>query len=312
MSTGANHVREERTAAAPEIINKVTSNNNSTSSSLQPNGHEPRTVYDLLFTLSPDVDTGLEIVEHDVIHPYFAQVDQVFPLACPASPPHYQKDPVKTIETCTLGTLNMLRLAQKANARFMLVSTSEIYGDPLEHPQKETYWGNCNPIGPRACYDEGKRLAETLTYAFATARSLQVRVVRPFNTFGPRMNPNDGRVVSNFITQALRGDDLTIYGEGEQTRSFQYVPDLVDGFVAVMEGDCAEPINLGNPEEYTVRELAEMVRRSVNEKVRIVNKDANVDDPQKRKPDISRAKERVGWQPRHSFKYGLEKTVEFF
>ncbi|KAI8586038.1 hypothetical protein BDZ88DRAFT_315425 [Geranomyces variabilis] len=254
----------------------------------------------------------LRIVDHDVTTPFFADVDQIYHLACPASPPQYQRDPIFTINTCTTGTLNMLKLAKEMSARVLVASTSEVYGDPLEHPQNESYWGHVNPIGPRACYDEGKRISETLSYAFAQSENVDVRVVRIFNTFGPRMNPQDGRVVSNFIVQALRGESLTLYGDGEQTRCFQYVPDLVDGLIAVMEGKCSEPINLGNPDEYTVRALAEIIRSSVNKDIDIVQLPATMDDPQRRRPDISRAKKEVGWQPRFSMQHGLHQTVEFF
>ncbi|KAI8816564.1 uncharacterized protein EV422DRAFT_501065 [Fimicolochytrium jonesii] len=253
-----------------------------------------------------------QLVDHDVALPFIADVDEIFHLACPASPPHYQRDPVFTINTCTTGTMNMLKLAKDTGARFLLASTSEVYGDPLEHPQKETYWGNVNPIGPRACYDEGKRIAETLTYAFAGSQNVDVRVVRIFNTFGPRMDPDDGRVVSNFIIQALRGTNITIYGDGSQTRSFQYVPDLVAGLIAVMGGNCVDPINLGNPHEYTVKQLGDMIRENINTKVGIRCLPAVVDDPQRRQPDITRARKEVGWQPRYLLQDGLQETIKYF
>ncbi|KAJ3163054.1 hypothetical protein HDU86_002223 [Geranomyces michiganensis] len=251
-------------------------------------------------------------VEHDITTPFFAEVDQIYHLACPASPPQYQRDPVYTLNTCTAGTMNMLKLAKETNARILVASSSEVYGDPHEHPQNESYWGHVNPIGPRACYDEGKRISETLSYAFAQSENVDVRVVRIFNTFGPRMSPDDGRVISNFIVQALRGEDLTIYGDGSQTRCFQYVPDLVDGLIAVMEGECSQPINLGNPDECSVRALAEIVRESVKSNSRIVHLPPSTDDPRRRQPDISRAKREVGWQPRFSMQHGLQQTVEFF
>ncbi|KXS19423.1 NAD(P)-binding protein [Gonapodya prolifera JEL478] len=253
-----------------------------------------------------------EFIRHDVVDPLMVEVDQIYNLACPASPPHYQLNPVKTVKTSVMGTINMLGLAKRVKARFLLTSTSEIYGDPLEHPQKESYWGNVNPIGPRACYDEGKRVAETLTYAYRQQNGVEVRVARIFNTFGPRMNAADGRVVSNFVLQALSGKDITVYGDGTQTRSFQYVHDLVDGLVALMEGECSEPVNLGNPEEYTIQTFAEIARNLIGRESRIVNLPATQDDPKQRRPDISRAKEELRWEPRFSVKQGIEETVEYF
>ncbi|KAJ3020997.1 UDP-glucuronic acid decarboxylase 1 [Thoreauomyces humboldtii] len=256
---------------------------------------------------------NFELIRHDVIDPLTVEVDQIYHLACPASPPHYQHNPIKTVKTNVMGTMNMLGLAKRTKARFLLTSTSEVYGDPHEHPQSETYWGNVNPIGPRACYDEGKRVAETLCYAYAQQENTEVRVARIFNTFGPRMNENDGRVVSNFIIQALKGQDLTIYGAGDQTRSFQYVHDLVDGLIQLMQSDDAnEPVNLGNPDEYTIADFAEIIRSTVNRDVRIVNLPSTTDDPQRRRPDISRAKSCLDWEPRISVMQGIEETVEYF
>ncbi|KAJ3287938.1 UDP-glucuronic acid decarboxylase 1 [Borealophlyctis nickersoniae] len=255
---------------------------------------------------------NFELVRHDVVDPFMIEVDEIYHLACPASPPHYQYNPIKTVKTSVMGTINMLGLAKRTKARFLLTSTSEVYGDPQEHPQKETYWGHVNPIGPRACYDEGKRVAETLTYAYAKQENLDVRVARIFNTFGPRMNENDGRVVSNFIIQALRNEDLTVYGDGDQTRSFQYIHDLIDGLIMLMNAACHEPVNLGNPEEYTILEFAEMIRESVNKQARIVKLPSTTDDPHRRKPDIDRAKQYLGWEPRFEVAQGIEETVEYF
>ncbi|KXS13596.1 NAD(P)-binding protein [Gonapodya prolifera JEL478] len=251
-----------------------------------------------------------ELSRHDVVDPYMAEVDMIYHLACPASPPHYQYNPVKTVKTSVMGSINMLGLAKRVKARFLLTSTSEVYGDPLEHPQAESYWGHVNPIGPRACYDEGKRVAETLSYSYQKQSNVQVRVARIFNTFGPRMNENDGRVVSNFILQALRGQSITVFGDGSQTRSFQYVHDLVDGLIALMEGDFSDPVNLGNPEEYTIQNFAEIVRDIVGrDGVSIINLNATQDDPHQRKPDITRARKEIGWEPRFSMKQGIEETV---
>ncbi|KAJ3330061.1 UDP-glucuronic acid decarboxylase 1 [Blyttiomyces sp. JEL0837] len=255
---------------------------------------------------------NFELVRHDVVESMLIEVDQIYHLACPASPPHYQYNPIKTVKTSVMGTINMLGLAKRVKARFLLTSTSEVYGDPEEHPQRETYWGHVNPIGPRACYDEGKRVAETLTYAYAKQDRVDVRVARIFNTFGPRMNPEDGRVVSNFIVQALKGEDLTVYGNGTQTRSFQYVHDLVDGLIQLMGSNYTEPVNLGNPEEYTIQQFAEMIRDIVNPDARIINLPATTDDPQRRRPDISRARAHLRWSPRFSVRQGIEETVDYF
>ncbi|KAK3825743.1 MAG: hypothetical protein J3Q66DRAFT_277611 [Benniella sp.] len=253
-----------------------------------------------------------ELIRHDVVDPFMIEVDQIYHLACPASPPHYQYNPIKTVKTSVMGTINMLGLAKRTKARFLLTSTSEVYGDPEEHPQKETYWGHVNPIGPRACYDEGKRVAETLTYSYMHQDEVDVRVARIFNTFGPRMNENDGRVVSNFIMQALRGDELTIYGDGQQTRSFQYIHDLVDGLILLMNRNYKEPVNLGNPEEYTIREFAEMIRNEINANVEIMSLPPTEDDPQRRRPDIGRAQRHLGWEPKFSVYQGIRETVQYF
>jgi UDP-glucuronate decarboxylase len=240
------------------------------------------------------------------------EVDQIYHLACPASPPHYQYNPVKTIKTSTMGTLNMLGLAKRVKARILLTSTSEIYGDPKEHPQRESYWGNVNTIGPRSCYDEGKRVAETMMYSYRNQNDVEVRVARIFNTFGPRMHPNDGRVVSNFIIQALQNKDMTIYGEGEQTRSFQYVSDLVEGLHALMNGDYDLPVNLGNPDEYTVKKFAEYVHDMTESNSKIEYLPKSQDDPSQRRPDISTAKAKIGWEPQVTVENGLKKTIEYF
>jgi len=249
---------------------------------------------------------------HDVTEPIMLEVDQIYHLACPASPPHYQYNPVKTIKTSTMGTINMLGLAKRIKARMLLTSTSEIYGDPKVHPQPESYWGNVNTIGPRSCYDEGKRVAETMMYSYKKQNNVDVRVARIFNTFGPRMHPNDGRVVSNFIIQALQNKPLTIYGDGSNTRSFQYVSDLVDGLHALMNGGYDGPVNLGNPDEFTVKEFAEFVRTSTNSKSDIQFLEKSEDDPTQRKPDISLAKKVIGWAPKVKVKDGLQITTDYF
>uniref|UniRef100_A0A7S1FTM8 UDP-glucuronate decarboxylase n=1 Tax=Corethron hystrix TaxID=216773 RepID=A0A7S1FTM8_9STRA len=255
---------------------------------------------------------NFQLVRHDITEPLMAEVDQIYHLACPASPPHYQYNPVKTIKTSTMGTLNMLGLAKRVRARILLTSTSEVYGDPEVHPQPESYWGNVNTVGPRSCYDEGKRVAETMMYSYRDQSKVDVRVARIFNTFGPRMHPNDGRVVSNFIIQALQDKDLTVYGSGSQSRSFQYVDDLVDGLVKLMNGNYDMPVNLGNPDEYTVRQFAEHIKEKTQSKSRIVNLPASTDDPQQRKPDITVAKTKIGWEPKVKVEEGLEKTIEYF
>ncbi|TPX34573.1 hypothetical protein SmJEL517_g02879 [Synchytrium microbalum] len=280
-------------------------------------GHDV-TVVDNLFTGSKkNIEHWIghphfDFIRHDVINHFMVEVDQIYHLACPASPPHYQYNPIKTVKTSVMGTINMLGLAKRVKARFLLTSTSEIYGDPEEHPQKESYWGRVNPIGPRACYDEGKRVAETLTYSYQNQDKVDVRVARIFNTFGPRMNAEDGRVVSNFVIQALKGVPLTIYGDGAQTRSFQYVHDLIDGLIALMESDTTEPVNLGNPEEYTIKQFAEIIRDVVDNSTEIINMPATTDDPQRRRPDITRAQTKLGWEPKFSVAQGIEETVEYF
>uniref|UniRef100_A0A5B7ARS1 UDP-glucuronate decarboxylase n=1 Tax=Davidia involucrata TaxID=16924 RepID=A0A5B7ARS1_DAVIN len=253
-----------------------------------------------------------ELIRHDVVEPILLEVDQIYHLACPASPVHYKYNPVKTIKTNVMGTLNMLGLAKRIGARFLLTSTSEVYGDPLEHPQKETYWGNVNPIGVRSCYDEGKRTAETLTMDYHRGAGVEVRIARIFNTYGPRMCLDDGRVVSNFVAQAIRKKPLTVYGDGKQTRSFQYVSDLVDGLVALMEGEHVGPFNLGNPGEFTMLELAEVVRETIDSSATIEFRPNTADDPHKRKPDISKAKELLNWEPKISLRKGLPLMVTDF
>ncbi|KAL7169982.1 hypothetical protein ACSBR2_034935 [Camellia fascicularis] len=255
-----------------------------------------------------------ELIRHDVVEPILLEVDQIYHLACPASPVHYKYNPVKTIISLTnvMGTLNMLGLAKRIGAKFLLTSTSEVYGDPLEHPQKETYWGHVNPIGVRSCYDEGKRTAETLTMDYHRGAGVEVRIARIFNTYGPRMCLDDGRVVSNFVAQAIRKQPLTVYGDGKQTRSFQYVSDLVDGLVALMEGEHVGPFNLGNPGEFTMLELAEVVKETIDSSATIEFKPNTADDPHKRKPDISKAKELLNWEPKKSLREGLPLMVADF
>ncbi|XP_060967807.1 UDP-glucuronic acid decarboxylase 1 [Cannabis sativa] len=253
-----------------------------------------------------------ELIRHDVVEPILLEVDQIYHLACPASPVHYKYNPVKTIKTNVMGTLNMLGLAKRIGARFLLTSTSEVYGDPLEHPQKETYWGNVNPIGERSCYDEGKRTAETLAMDYHRGADVEVRIARIFNTYGPRMCLDDGRVVSNFVAQAIRKEPLTVYGDGKQTRSFQYVSDLVDGLVALMEGEHVGPFNLGNPGEFTMLELAEVVKETIDSSATIEFKPNTADDPHKRKPDISKAKELLNWEPKIPLREGLPLMVNDF
>jgi len=256
---------------------------------------------------------NFQLIEHDIINPIeIDNVDQIFHLACPASPVHYQFDPVKTAKTNFLGTLNMLELANKSKARILLASTSEVYGDPLIHPQTEEYWGNVNCTGIRSCYDEGKRIAETLTFDYYRQFGVEVRVARIFNTHGTRMLENDGRVVSNFIVQALKGIPLTIYGDGSQTRSFCYVSDLVEGLIRLMNGDYIGPVNLGNPGEYTILQLAQTIQRLVDPTAKVVFKPLPLDDPQRRQPDISQAKIHLGWEPKVELEEGLSKTIAYF
>jgi UDP-glucuronate decarboxylase len=254
-----------------------------------------------------------ELIRHDVINPLLIEVDHIYNLACPASPVHYQHNPVKTIKTNVMGALNMLGLAKRVGARIFQASTSEIYGDPAVHPQQEPYWGNVNPIGIRSCYDEGKRVAETLFFDYHRQNGVDIRVVRIFNTYGPRMLINDGRVVSNFVVQALRGEPLTIYGDGSQTRSFCYVSDLVEGFLRMMETeDFTGPVNLGNPGEFTIKELAEEVIRLTNSASQLEYKSLPADDPVRRRPDISLAQERLGWTPSVPLSEGLQPTISYF
>jgi UDP-glucuronate decarboxylase len=256
---------------------------------------------------------SFELLRHDVCEPIFLEVDQIYNLACPASPVHYQYNPVKTVKSNVMGTLNMLVLAKRVGARILQASTSEVYGDPHVHPQTESYWGNVNPIGPRACYDEGKRVAETLMSDYHREDGVDIRIARIFNTYGPRMAENDGRVVSNFIVQALRGQELTLYGTGEQSRSFCYVDDLVDGLIRLMNVDGRhDPVNLGNPVEFTIRELAEEVVKVVGGQTRVTYKPLPQDDPTQRQPDIGRARNWLGWEPTVQLEEGLRLTVEYF
>lgn len=253
-----------------------------------------------------------ELVRHDVTEPIRLEVDQIYHLACPASPVHYQYNPVKTIKTNVMGTLHMLGLAKRVKARFLLASTSEVYGDPEVHPQTEDYRGNVNPIGIRSCYDEGKRVAETLAFDYHRQNNVEVRVARIFNTYGPRMLENDGRVVSNFVVQALRGIPLTVYGDGSQTRSFCYVSNLVDGLIRLMNREHIGPINLGNPDEYTILELAQTIQRMVNPNTKLQLKPLPEDDPRRRKPDITRAQTLLDWQPTVPLQEGLQQTIQYF
>lgn len=257
---------------------------------------------------------NFELLRHDVTFPLYIEVDEVYNLACPASPIHYQHDPVQTTKTSVHGAINMLGLAKRTGAKILQASTSEVYGDPEEHPQSEHYWGHVNPIGPRSCYDEGKRCAETLFFDYRRQHNLPVKVARIFNTYGPRMHPDDGRVVSNFIVQALKGESLTIYGDGSQTRSFCYVDDLVTGLIRLMrtEDDCTGPVNLGNPDEFQIKQLAERVLALVGSRSNIIYKELPQDDPQQRRPDITLAKARLNWQPSIALDDGLIRTVEYF
>lgn len=253
-----------------------------------------------------------ELLRHDITEPIRLEVDQIYHLACPASPVHYQYNPVKTIKTNVMGTLNMLGLAKRVKARFLLASTSEVYGDPEVHPQSEEYRGNVNPIGPRSCYDEGKRVAETLAFDYHWQNKVEIRVARIFNTYGSRMLENDGRVVSNLVVQSLKGEPLTVYGSGSQTRSFCYVSDLVEGLMRLMNGDYTGPINLGNPDEYTILELAQAVQSQVNPDAEIIYKPLPQDDPRRRRPDITKAKTLLGWHPTVPLQEGLKLTIEDF
>ncbi len=257
---------------------------------------------------------NFEFQRHDVTFPLYVEVDQIYNLACPASPIHYQHDPVQTTKTSVHGAINMLGLAKRLRARIFQASTSEVYGDPSEHPQREEYWGNVNPIGERSCYDEGKRCAETLFFDYHRQHKLDIKVARIFNTYGPRMHPNDGRVVSNFIVQALKNQDITIYGDGQQTRSFCYVDDLIEAFLSFMEAPATltGPINLGNPNEFTIRELAETVLKLTNSKSKLINKPLPSDDPKQRQPDIAKAKRLLGWEPKVELREGLKRTIAYF
>jgi UDP-glucuronate decarboxylase len=258
---------------------------------------------------------NFELIRHDVTHPLFLEVDEIYNLACPAAPGHYQYNPIKTTKTSVMGAINMLGLAKRVGAKILHTSTSEVYGDPDVHPQPETYRGNVNPIGPRACYDEGKRAAETLMFDYLRQNRVNIRVVRIFNTYGPRMHPFDGRVVSNFIRQALAGEDLSVYGDGGQTRSFCYVDDLVDGILKMMDApdDFPGPVNLGNPDEFTIRQLAEQVKELAGSASQIVqSRDLPEDDPMQRQPDITLAKRRLGWEPQVPLREGIERTIKWF
>jgi len=255
-----------------------------------------------------------ELMRHDVTFPLYAEIDEIYNLACPASPVHYQWDPVQTTKTSVLGAINMLGLAKRTKARILQASTSEVYGDPEVHPQKEDYWGHVNPIGIRSCYDEGKRCAETLFFDYYRQHNLDIKVVRIFNTYGPRMHPNDGRVVSNFIVQALRGEDITIYGDGSQTRSFCYVDDLIEGFVRMMAtaNEVTGPINIGNPTEFTIKQLAETILKMVGGKSSLILKPLPQDDPRQRQPDITVARQTLAWEPQVNLEAGLQKTIDYF
>lgn len=254
-----------------------------------------------------------ELVRHDIVHPFYLEVDRIFNLACPASPEAYQYNPIKTIKTSTVGMVNVMGLAKRCGARILHASTSEVYGDPLVHPQTEDYWGHVNPIGPRSCYDEGKRIAESLMMNYHQAHGVAIRIIRIFNTYGPRMDPNDGRVISNFITQAIRGDDITVYGEGTQTRSFCFCSDLIEGMLRLMDqDDQTGPINIGNPVENTMLELAEAVVKAVGSSSKIVHRPLPKDDPQRRCPDITRAREALDWEPKVALEDGLQLTIDWY
>jgi UDP-glucuronate decarboxylase len=257
---------------------------------------------------------NFELIRHDLVNPVYLEVEEIYNLACPAAPIHYQYNPVKTVKTSVMGAINMLGLAKRVEAKILQASTSEVYGNPNEHPQTESYWGNVNPIGLRSCYDEGKRCAETLFFDYHRQHRLKIKVARIFNTYGPRMHPNDGRVVSNFIVQALKGEPITIYGDGSQTRSFCYVDDLVEGLIRLMNspGALIGPVNLGNPQEYTILELAEETRKLTRSSSEIIFKPLPSDDPTQRKPDITLAREHLKWHPMIPLKVGLQKTIDYF
>jgi UDP-glucuronate decarboxylase len=282
-------------------------------------GHEILCVDNLFTGTKRNIDhlhnhSRFEFMRHDVCFPLYVEIDEIYNLACPASPVHYQHDPVQTTKTSVHGAINMLGLAKRLKCKIFQASTSEIYGDPFVHPQKEDYWGNVNPIGPRSCYDEGKRCAETLFFDYHRQHGLNIKVARIFNTYGPRMHPRDGRVVSNFIMQALAGENITIYGAGSQTRSFCYVDDLIDGFIALMESDSTftGPVNLGNPVEFTIRELAERILEQTGSRSMLVEKPLPADDPKQRRPDIGLARQKLGWEPHVPLQEGLKSTIEYF
>jgi UDP-glucuronate decarboxylase len=283
------------------------------------NGHEVLCVDNFFSSTRSNIthllgNTHMELMRHDVTFPLYVEVDEIFNLACPASPIHYQFDPVQTTKTSVIGAINMLGLAKRVKAKILQTSTSEIYGDPTVHPQTEEYWGNVNPIGRRSCYDEGKRCAETLFFDYRRQHNMPIKVVRIFNTYGPRMSPNDGRVVSNFIVQALRGNQITIYGDGTQTRSFCYVNDLIEAIVRMMETplDVTGPINIGNPHEFTIRELAELIIEMTGTKSKIRFEPLPSDDPRQRQPDISVAKSLLKWEPKTQLREGLTNTIDYF
>lgn len=255
-----------------------------------------------------------EVMRHDICFPLYVEVDEIYNLACPASPVYYQLDPVQTIKTAVHGAINMLGLAKRLKIKILQASTSEVYGDPTVHPQPETYWGNVNPIGIRSCYDEGKRCAETLFFDYYRQHKIRIKIARIFNTYGPRMHPNDGRVISNFIMQALRGDDITVYGNGSQTRSFCYIDDMIDGIIKLMDSsdDFTGPVNLGNPQEFSILELAKKIRLLTGSNSKIVFRSLPQDDPTQRRPDISLAKNKLGWEPKTPLDEGLRKTIDYF
>jgi len=258
-------------------------------------------------------NSNFELIRHDVVEPILIEVDWIFNLACPASPIHYQYNPVKTVKTSVMGAINMLGLAKRVRARILQASTSEVYGDPEVHPQTEDYWGSVNPIGPRSCYDEGKRVAETLVMDYHRQNQVDVKIIRIFNTYGPRMHPNDGRVVSNFIVAALNNDPITLFGDGSQTRSFCYVDDLIEGILRMMQSeDFIGPVNLGNPGEFTVMELAQKVIQLTNSRSQVIPQEKREDDPTRRRPDISLAQQKLGWQPQVPLEEGLQKTIAYF
>ena len=258
-------------------------------------------------------NSNFELIRHDVVEPILIEVDWIFNLACPASPVHYQYNPVKTVKTSVMGAINMLGLAKRVRARILQASTSEVYGDPEVHPQTEDYWGSVNPIGPRSCYDEGKRVAETLVMDYHRQNQVDVKIIRIFNTYGPRMHPNDGRVVSNFIVAALNNDPITLFGDGSQTRSFCYVDDLIEGILRMMQSeDFIGPVNLGNPGEFTVMELAQKIIQLTNSRSQVIPQEKRKDDPTRRRPDISLAQQKLGWQPQVPLEEGLQKTIAYF